>query len=208
MRAGRTGAHRQFVQHSRSHWTCRLRGGPCPRRRLQCSSAMQIASVRGLNGEVLYRIVTVQDTASRRQIEAERDQSWRLHDMTPAQTPSSPPIDWIAAGMWRIACGKLPGFLGRPFRPGKGEVARLRHWSGPGVGDIRWGIALAEPAIRVIVSLSADRSRFSRVVPDGPSSRPRTTILPPRSGRRAGTVSPTGQHPMAGQTGRRRSGSR
>ena len=71
-----------------------------------CSSAMQIASVRGLNGEVLYRIVTVQDTASRRQIEAERDQSWRLHDMTPAQTPSSPPIDWIAAGMWRIACGE------------------------------------------------------------------------------------------------------
>ena len=71
-----------------------------------CSSEMQIASVPGLNGEVLYRIVTMQDTASRRQIEAERDQSQRLHDMTPAQTPSSPPIDWIAAGMWRIACGE------------------------------------------------------------------------------------------------------
>jgi PAS domain S-box-containing protein len=71
-----------------------------------CSSEMQIASVRGMNGEVLYRIVTAQDTTSRRRIEAERDQSRRLHDATPSQTPSSRPIDWIAAGMWRIACGE------------------------------------------------------------------------------------------------------
>ncbi len=71
-----------------------------------CSSEVQIASVRGTNGEVPYRIVTVQDTTSRRQIEAERDQSRRLRDTTPGQTPSSPPIDWVAAGMWRIACGE------------------------------------------------------------------------------------------------------
>jgi PAS domain S-box-containing protein len=49
---------------------------------------MQITSVpHGTNAEVLYRLETVQDVTS-------------------SQTPWSPPLDKIAEGMWRIACGE------------------------------------------------------------------------------------------------------
>ena len=60
---------------------------------------MHITSVRGETDEVLYRIVTIQDITSRRQIEIDRDRSRRL------EYPS-PPLDCVAEGMWKIACGE------------------------------------------------------------------------------------------------------
>ena len=88
---------------------------------------MQIASVRGLNGEVPYRIVIVQDTASRRQIEAEPDQSRRLHD-TDAFPSSFEPTDRpdcrrdVTDRLW----GELLRIPGNAFPP---EKARWRDYA-------------------------------------------------------------------------------